>query len=222
MSHREQWRAYIIGLTTGKVPRDVDLLSDEVYKIQGDLDFYITRCDSNRLSTATKDSGLGASLDGSSLGERRPTTVNIYHATCPCKLDPPKLHFYLVKLEVFALKTHCGYAVQPSERGGSIVFPSCMFLIKRKKNATNFHEKNIQSQKIYYCNVIISKPKSQCPQSTQCPETVLKFLQIKYCTLPLLLKPRICVGSGRVLRTTPSYGHTETRPRSGKIGKQGK
>ena len=82
MSHREQWRAYIIGLTTGKVPRDADLLSDEVHKIQSDLDLYITRCDSNRLSTATKDSGLGASLDGSCLDEQRSTTVNIscYHA----------------------------------------------------------------------------------------------------------------------------------------------
>ena len=76
MSLREQWRAYIVGLATGKVPQNIDLLPNEKRKIQNDTDHYIKH-DSNRVSTTTKDSGLGASLDGRSLDEQRLLTVKM-------------------------------------------------------------------------------------------------------------------------------------------------
>ena len=36
-------------------------------------------------------------------------------------------------LVIFAQNIHCGYMLEPPHRGGSNVYPQCMFWIKNKK-----------------------------------------------------------------------------------------
>lgn len=62
MSERELWRAHIVGLATGKVPNDLDLLPVDVRRIQAEIDSYL--CYDKRISTVTGDSGF-ASASGS-------------------------------------------------------------------------------------------------------------------------------------------------------------
>ena len=53
-----------------------------------------------------------------------------------CNFDPLKPHFYIVKLRftgvyiilLFLLKNiHCGYSLEPPQRGGSNEYPQSMF-----------------------------------------------------------------------------------------------
>ena len=56
--------------------------------------------------------------------------------TCPCNEYPLKPHFYIAKLGyagvylffLFLLQNiDCGYSLEPPRRGGSNVYPQCMF-----------------------------------------------------------------------------------------------
>ena len=56
--------------------------------------------------------------------------------TCPCNIYPLEPHFYIAKLGyagvyllfLFLLQNiHCGYTLEPPRRGGSNVYPQCMF-----------------------------------------------------------------------------------------------
>ena len=56
--------------------------------------------------------------------------------TCPCNVYPLEPHFYIVKLGFAGVylsfllliqNIHCGYSLEPPRRGGSNVYPQCMF-----------------------------------------------------------------------------------------------
>ena len=65
-----------------------------------------------------------------------PCRMQFIRKTCPCKVYPLKLHFYIVKLGyagvylffLFLLQNiDCGYSLEPPCRGGSNVYPQSMF-----------------------------------------------------------------------------------------------
>ena len=56
--------------------------------------------------------------------------------TCPCNIYPRKSHFYIAKLGfegvylfflILIQNIHCGYSLEPPRRGGSNLYPQCMF-----------------------------------------------------------------------------------------------
>ena len=56
--------------------------------------------------------------------------------TCPCNVYPLEPHFFIVKLGFAGVylnflsliqNIHCGYSLEPPRRGGSNVYPQCMF-----------------------------------------------------------------------------------------------
>ena len=70
--------------------------------------------------------------------KKKKKTIHIIHITktCPCNVYPLELHFYMVKLGfagvyiIFLLliqNIYCGYSLEPPRRGGSNVYPQCMF-----------------------------------------------------------------------------------------------
>ena len=67
--------------------------------------------------------------------------------TYPCNEYPFKPHFYIAKLGyagvylffLFLLQNiDCGYWLEPPRRGGSNLYPQCMFWSKNKKNSNFF------------------------------------------------------------------------------------
>ena len=73
--------------------------------------------------------------------------------TCLYKVDPLKLHFYIVKLgfawvyiifHISAQNIDCGYSLEPPRRGGSNEYPTIYVLSRNMKNIGVFVSENFQ------------------------------------------------------------------------------